>query len=114
MRVVRYRSREWDRYLESLPRTSAARPEVDQAVADILRAVRRDGDRALIRFNARFDRVKTTAARLKMKPAEVERLARRASPEIVRALAGMARQIDTYHRQQLDRGFRLKFKDGSV
>src|SRR6185436_2524060 len=49
-----------------------------------------------------------------MKPADVKKQAGRARRDVVDALCRMARQIETYHRRQLEQGFRLKFPDGSV
>jgi histidinol dehydrogenase len=83
-------------------------------VARILAAVRRDGDRALVRLTARFDHVSLTPAGLRVPAREIETLARRADPELVRALRVMARRIEAYHRRQVDRGFTLRLPDGSV
>jgi histidinol dehydrogenase len=57
MRPVRYGTKEWALYLESLPRASSTRPQIDRAVAEVLRTVLRDGDKALVRYTARFDKV---------------------------------------------------------
>jgi histidinol dehydrogenase len=114
LRTLRYGSAEWRRYFAALPRTETTRADVDRAVAEILRAVSRGGDRAVARFTARFDRVRVVPGRLKVKAGDVRRLARAADPVIVRSLAQMARQIETYHRRQLDRGFRLRLPGGSV
>jgi histidinol dehydrogenase len=114
MKPVRYGTKEWTRYLEGLPRASSTRPEVDRAVSEVLRAVEREGDKALVRFTARFDGVKLTPRTIKMKPADVKQQAKRAASDIVRALSRMTQQIEAYLQQQLDRGFRMKFEDGSV
>jgi histidinol dehydrogenase len=113
MRTLRYGGAEWRRYFAALPRTESTRPDVDRAVAEILRAVSRGGDRAVARFTAKFDRVRVVPGRLRVKTTDVRRLARGADREIVRSLAQMARQIEAYHRRQLDRGFRLKLGIGS-
>jgi histidinol dehydrogenase len=113
MRTLRYGSAEWKRYFAGLPRASSARPEVDRSVAAILRAVERGGDRAVARFTQRFDGVRVAPGALKVKPAEVRRLARGADRDVVRALEQMARQIEAYHRRQVDGGFRLRLPDGS-
>jgi histidinol dehydrogenase len=114
MRTIRYGTRDWDQYLAALPRAASSRPEVDRTVAGILQEVQADGDRALIRFTAKFDRVKLTTSTIKMRPADVRASAKKARPDVVQALQRMARQIEAYHKQQLDSGFRLKFADGSV
>jgi histidinol dehydrogenase len=114
MRQIRYGSRDWDAYLASLPRAASSRPEIDRAVADVLQAVQQEGDRALVRFTARFDHVQLDPRSIKLKTAEVRKLAARARTPVVQSLARMARQIEAYHKQQLDKGFRMKFADGSV
>jgi histidinol dehydrogenase len=113
MRTLRYGSAEWRRYFTRLPRAASARPDVDRAVAAILRAVERRGDRAVAQLTARFDRVRVAPGALKVKAADVRRLAKRADRDVVAALGQMARQIEAYHRHQLDRGFRMSFADGS-
>jgi histidinol dehydrogenase len=85
-----------------------------RATEGIVRAVRREGDRAVVRFTARFDGVRLTPARLRVRSAEIRKLADGADPKLVAALKGMARRIQDYHRRQLDGGFRLERADGSV
>ncbi|PYQ08045.1 MAG: histidinol dehydrogenase [Acidobacteria bacterium] len=113
MRVVRYGTAAWRRYLDGLPRTSAPRPEVERAVAAILRDVRRDGDAALVRLTARFDGVRLRPRDLRMPPERIRALARRADPSVVASLKTMAARIEAYHRRQRDRGFRVRLRDGS-
>src|SRR5436309_5800664 len=113
IRTLRYRTAAWERWLAGLPRASAPRGEVERAVAAILRAVRQRGDAALVRFTARFDRVRLTPRQLRVPAAEIRALARRADIRVVAALRDMARQIEVYHRRQKDGGFRMRLRDGS-
>jgi histidinol dehydrogenase len=87
---------------------------VRRAATQIVRAVRRGGDDALVRLTARLDGVRLAPAQLRVAPAEVAALARRADPRVVSALRGMARRIEAFHRRQLAPGFRLALADGSV
>jgi histidinol dehydrogenase len=114
VRTLRYPSRAFDGYLRRLPRAGRLDARRERAVRSILEAVRREGDRALLRFTARFDGVRLTAARLKLKPAEVEAAARRAEPSTVAALRRMAARIEAFHRRQRERGFRLADRDGTL
>ena len=113
MRIVRYGTAAWRRYREGLPRTSTPRPATERAVASILRAVRRDGDAALVRLSARFDGVRLRAGELRVPAERIRALARRADPALVASLKAMAARIEAYHRRQRDRGFRLRLRDGS-
>src|SRR5580693_909905 len=84
---------------------------VDAAVAKIIAAVRRRGDRALVEFGARFDRVKLTPARLRVRPAEMEAARRALAPAERRALELAARRIREFHRSTLSRSF--SYRDAS-
>jgi histidinol dehydrogenase len=104
----------WRRWLASLPRSSAPRPDVQRAVVRIVGQVRRTGDDALVALTARLDGVSLAPRRLRVAPGEIEALARKADPHVVAALRAMARRIEAFHRRQLAPGFRLTLADGSV
>src|SRR5579872_5476103 len=87
-----------------LERRGADGASIDAAVAKIIAAVRRRGDRALIEFGARFDRVKLRPASLRVRPAEME-AARR-------ALELAARRIREFHRRTLSRSFSYRDPSG--
>ena len=114
MKRLKYGGRAWDRWLAGLPRSSTPRPEVLRATERIVRAVRLEGNAALVRLTARLDGVRLTPARLRVRPDEIRRLASRADRPLVGALRQMARRIEAFHRRQLDRGFRTEMADGSV
>jgi histidinol dehydrogenase len=113
VRRLRFGTAAWRRYLASLPRAGRSDPRVERAVASILDSVRREGDGALVRLTARFDRVRLTPARLRVPPSEVRRIARRADPELAAALRRMAARIEAYHRPQKGRTLTLRLADGS-
>jgi len=114
MRRLVHGRREWDAWLRALPRSSAPRPAAVRAAERIVRAVRRDGDRALVRLTERLDRVRLAPARLRVRRREIRALAARAERGVVAALREMARRIEDYHRRQLQDGFRTELADGSV
>jgi histidinol dehydrogenase len=114
IRTLRYGTAPWRRWLSGLPRASTPRPAVEKAVAGIVRAVRREGDAALVRLTERFDGVRLLPRQLRVPAGEIRALARRADVRLVAALRDMARQIEAYHRRQLDRGFRVRLADGSL
>jgi histidinol dehydrogenase len=114
MRTVVYGSAGWKRWLASLPRSSSPRAGVARAAEAIVRAVRREGDRALVRFTERLDAVRLTPRQLRVPPREIRALAGPADARVVAALRTMARQIEDFHRRQLAPGFRQRLADGSV
>jgi histidinol dehydrogenase len=104
--ILNSRSAAFRRFLDAtLKRRGGGDAAIDAAVAKIIAAVRRRGDRALVEFGARFDRVKLTAAGLRVRPAEME-AARRALPAAERrALELAARRIREFHRHTLSASF---------
>jgi histidinol dehydrogenase len=114
VRILRHGTAAARQWMASLPRAARPRPAVTRAVARIVDAVRREGDRAVLRYTARFDGVRLAASRLPVRPAEIRSLAKRADPALVEALRGMARRIEAYHRRQAGAGFRMRLPDGST
>jgi len=114
MRIFRHGTAAGRRWMASLPRSSRPRPAVARAVSGILDAVRREGDRAVLRYTARFDGVRFAPRRLHVPPAEIRALAAAADPALVKALEAMARRIEAYHRRQSRPGFRVRLPDGSL
>ena len=114
MRTLRYGTPAWERYLRSLPRSGQADRRVEAAAAAIVRAVRRDGDRALLRLTARLDGVRLRAGQLRVPAAEIRRIAARADSGLVSALRGMAARVEAFHRPQRGRSLRLRLRDGSL
>ena len=114
MKTATYGGRAWRRWLASLPRSSAPRPDVQRTVAAIVRQVRRGGDDALVRLTARLDGVRLGPRQLRVPPAELKALGRKADARVVAALRAMARRIEAFHARQLEPGFRMRLSDGSV
>jgi len=111
--ILDSRSAAFRRFLDAmLRRRGAAGASLDAAVAKIIAAVRRRGDRALLEFGARFDRVKLTPARLRVRPAEMEAARHALAPAERRALELAARRIREFHRRTLGRSFHYRDASG--
>jgi histidinol dehydrogenase len=75
--------------------------EVDQAVAQIIAAVRGEGDAALIGYTSRFDRHEPTPATLAIGEAEVTAALAACPAEQLAALEFAAARIRAYHERQI-------------
>jgi histidinol dehydrogenase len=100
---------------ELLAFESAQDPSVERATEEILEAVRRRGDEALLEFTRRFDRwVPASAADLEI-PREALRSALATLPGAEReALEFAASRIRAYHEKQKQDSWRLREDDGTV
>jgi histidinol dehydrogenase len=78
-------------------------PEVDAAVADIIAAVRRDGDRALIALTEKYDRVDFTKAGIRIGEAETAAAIAACDKDVLGALTLARDRIESHHKRQLPR-----------
>ncbi|WP_028988200.1 histidinol dehydrogenase [Thermicanus aegyptius] len=104
---------EWAKLGEEEKRRILTRAEKEittqmEIAQEIIAAVREEGDRALIRFTARFDRVELTSDRLKVKEEEIdegyERL-KREDPLMVETIQVAYRNIRKFHEEQMPKEF---------
>jgi len=86
--------------------------EAERAVTPIIRAVRREGDRALLRYARRWDGFQGTAADLAVSRSQIAS-AKLAVPAAFRkAVAAAARNVRRYCRQQMPREWRMETQPG--
>jgi histidinol dehydrogenase len=84
-----------------LAKGRAEKSDVDGVVADILADVKTRGDAALVDYTNRFDRVKLTAAQLRVTAAEIAAATQSCEAETLAALRTAAERIRDYHTRQL-------------
>jgi histidinol dehydrogenase len=80
---------------------------VDRAVADIIAAVRANGDQAVVDFTARFDRQTLTADRLRISAAEIDAATAAIPAELAASLDLAATRFEVFHRAQLPQDLRM-------
>jgi histidinol dehydrogenase (EC 1.1.1.23) len=73
----------------------------EATVREILQAVRRQGDRALLTYTAEFDQVELSVAELKVSGAELEAAYQAVSPQLLSALRLAKQRIEAFHRQRV-------------
>ncbi len=83
----------------------AAKREVEAnvggVVADILKAVKTDGNKAVLAYTEKFDRVSLNAETMRVSAAEVEAATAACAPDTLDALKMAAVRISDFHRRQL-------------
>jgi histidinol dehydrogenase len=111
--ILNSHSAAFRRFLDAmLKRRGSDGAGIDATVTKIIAAVRRRGDRALIEFGARFDGVKLTPGRLRVRPAEIEAARRALTPAERGALELAARRIREFHRRTLSTSFNYRDASG--
>jgi histidinol dehydrogenase len=105
-RVLKSRTPEFKKFLTAtLARRGGDTDAIDSAVAKIIAAVRKRGDRALIEFTKKFDRVKLTAATLRVTSAECRSALNSISRNDRAALELAARRIADFHSRTMEKSF---------
>ena len=108
MKLIRTKTRGAEEVLASLEqRGGASLDTVAPAVRRIVNAVRRQGDRALLRFAAEFDGLPGLEA-LRVSPEQMATAWRATSPELRDALSTAARQIRAFAKKQRPRSWQAK------
>ncbi len=105
MRIIKER-RELLAFLKLLSeRASGSSREIEQRVKAILDDVRKNGDKAVLKYTEKFDSLKTS--RITIKPDEIARHAGKADKEILRALKLSAKRIRAFHKRQKEESWYL-------
>ncbi len=91
---------------------STAAADVSGAVAEIIAAVRAEGDKALLRFTERFDGAKPDA--LEVTASELAAAEGAVEPGFPEVLRRAAENIRDFHKKQLRSGFLMAEKPGVV
>jgi len=83
------------------------------SVRQIVSQVQSEGDRALLRFTERFDKVKMTARQLRVRHQTLHAAARKADPGLLRDLEKAIFNIHAYHARQVQKSWEFS-KHGVV
>ena len=85
-----------------------------QAVKRIVADVRKNKDKALIGYINRFDAPRLTIKSLKVSTREIDQAQNRVDKKFLRSLNKAARQIEAFHRHQVEESWSETRVDGTV
>lgn len=85
----------------------------EATVREVLQAVQRQGDKALLHYTAEFDHVKLKADELRVSPADLDAAYQRVPKELLDAIRLAHRQIEAFHRQRVPKSW-VQFCDDQV
>ena len=84
------------------------RGEIEKRVEEIVGAVRRQGDRALLRYTRLFDKVRLSAGSLEVTRAEIAGAVARVPKKDIDTLRLAAKRIAAFHRRQLQKSWQYR------
>ena len=115
MQIYRYPSGNAEKKLHTIVNRGLRYKKKDLAAVErILEDVRRNGDRALVNYARRFDCPGLQTDSLQVTQAEFERAAKKVDRAFVRALNRATRQIESFHRRQIERSWMTDDRKGTV
>jgi len=85
----------------------------EATVREILQAVRRQGDTALLRYTAEFDHQTLTADELRIRGSELDAAYQQVSRELLDAIRLACRNIEAFHRQRMPKSW-VQFHEDNV
>lgn len=86
-------------------RKSLVSEEIAGSVKRIISEVRKDGDKALLKFTEKFDKIKMTARRLRVPEQTLQAAAAQADPVLLRDLEKAIFNIHAYHARQMQKSW---------
>ena len=113
MRIVRPRDKDYARFLASLDRRAAPAPEVEKTVREIIAAVERNGDAALLRYTRKFGGPTLTAPGLRIPDRELAAAWKSLDAPTRRALQAAHRNISAFARRSLRRNWSSRNTQGA-
>jgi histidinol dehydrogenase len=97
-----------------LGRRGTRQGQVERRVAEIVDAVQKQGDRALLRYTRLFDRVRLSPATMEVKSPEIERALGDVPRRDLTTLRLAAKRIAAFHRRQLQKSWQYRDPLGMV
>jgi len=114
MRMISYKDRGFARALAELNRQAEPRAEVRETVSEIIAAMRRKGDAALIDYSVKFGGPKLTPSKIRVTPAEIKKARASLTPEVKRALAASIANVTAFAKKSLRKNWSMKNAQGAV
>ena len=93
-----------------LARCGNREDDIEQRVAEIVGAVRRQGDRALFRYTKLYDGIRLSPASVEVKESEIRDAMAKTPAKDLATLRLAARRIMVFHRRQLQKSW--QYRDG--
>ncbi len=100
--VYKYGEKNCDDFLGKLKkRAENPSPEIIKTVTEILDDVKQNGDKALLAYTEKFDKVKLTSENLELSREELEKAAQGLDEKLYASMVKAAQNIRRYHERQL-------------
>ncbi len=115
MKIYKYPSKSAEKKITSIVKRGLGFKKKDVlAVTRILEDVRKNGDKALIKYANQFDSPGLTLESIQATSQEINNAAKNVDRSFVRALNRAAGQIESFHKQQLSKSWDYTVRPGTL
>ncbi len=111
MKVIKFSQRELDKIYN---RAFLKRKSIEEKVRRILDDVRREKDRAVVRYTKRFDKVDLKVGKLRVGEKEINGAYQDIDSELIEALKDAIRDITVFCKHQARKSWKMRGADGAV
>lgn len=114
MRLISHKDRDFSRILVELNRQAEPRAEVRETVAEVIAAVRKKGDAALLGYSVKFGGPKLAPAKIRVTPAEIKKARASLTPAVRKALTASIANVTAFAKKSLRRNWSMKNAQGAL
>lgn len=114
MRLISHKDRDYSRMLVELNRQAEPRAEVRETVAEVITAVRKKGDAALLGYSVKFGGPKLAPAKIRVTQAEIKKARASLSPAVRKALTASIANVTAFAKKSLRRNWSMKNAQGAL
>ena len=114
MRLISHKDRDFSRMLVELNRQAEPRAEVRETVAEVITAVRKKGDAALLGYSVKFGGPKLAPAKIRVTPAEIKKARGSLTPAVRKALTASIANVTAFAKKSLRRNWSMKNAQGAL
>jgi histidinol dehydrogenase len=114
MRLISHKDRDFSRMLVELNRQAEPRAEVRETVAEVITAVRKKGDAALLGYSVKFGGPKLVPAKIRVTPAEIKKARASLTPAVRKALTASIANVTAFAKKSLRRNWSMKNAQGAL
>ena len=113
MRLLNFKDRGFDRAIAALNRQAEPGEEVRKTVSEIIAAVRKNGDAALIDYSVKFGGPRLLPARIRVTPSEIKKARASLTPSVRKALTASIANVTAFAKKSLRRNWSMKNAQGA-
>ncbi len=113
LEIVQYKTDKAKKLIDQLShRQQQVTPRIEQQVRNIIRAVQKDGDKAVIQYTKEFDDVIHSSKSMRLSESVLKQAAAKVSPDFVKVIKRAIINISAFHQKQKFSSWTMKGPDG--